>query len=122
MRFVPLALVCSTLSAQTKPLPKDRSEDSYAVYSAVLEKPTLSHPNINRKYLIQDTTRLGEDDPHGCIRVPANYAAKFDEMLAEYSQYKEDRFQLERKFQVDRPYELLDEAEAKQFTSSLGVL
>jgi hypothetical protein len=116
MRLVALVLVCSTLCAQTKPLPKDRSEDSYAVYTAVMAKPQLSHPNDNRKYLIHDATSLGEDKPGACIRVPADYTAKLEEILAEFSQYKAESFQLERKFEVDRPYELLTEAEAKQFS------
>ena len=116
MRLVALVLVCLTLCAQTKPLPKELSEDSYAVYSAVLAKPQLSHPNYNREYLIHDETGLGEDKPGACIRVRADYTAKMEKILAEYSQYKAERFQLERKLEVDRPYELLNEAEAKQFS------
>lgn len=115
MRFVPLALACSTLCAQTRTLPKDRSEDSYAVYSAALAGPHFGHPESNREYLIEDLTGMGKENPVGCIRVPAEYAAKFQEIVAEYSQYKTERFQLERKFEIDKPYELLNEAEAKQF-------
>ncbi len=116
MRLVLFALMIATLYAQPKPLPKDRADDSYVVYSAVL--PKLSSPDADRKYLIEDTTGLGDSDLLRCIRVPADYAAKFDEIRADYARYKTERFQLERKFVVDRPYELLSEAEGKQFRDS----
>jgi hypothetical protein len=114
MRIGLLMLVIGPLVAQTKMLPKDRSEDTYAVYSAVLAHPKLSHSNENRKYLIEDTTAVDDASPGKCLRVPEKYSAKVEENLAEYEQYKAERFQLERKLEVDRPYDLITQVEAKQ--------
>ncbi len=114
MRLTLSMLMAGSLWAQTKPLPKDRSDDSYAVYSAVLANPKLSHTNENRKYLIEDTTVVDNAGPGKCLRVPENYTAKVEEILAEYEQYKAERFQFERNFEIDRPYDLITQEEAKQ--------
>jgi len=118
MRAVLFFLAIGTLWAQSKPVPRDRSDDSYAVYSALLKTPRLSHPNSNRKYLIEDITteaNVIESTPRTCVHVPPAYAAQFEEVLGEYDQLKGERFRLERKFAVDRPYDLMTEAEAKEF-------
>ena len=114
MRLAPFVVLAGALYGQTKPQPKDRADDSYAVYSAILRKPTLDHRNGNRQYLIEGRTRVDDSKLRGCVHVPAEYAGKLEEVLAEYAHYKDERFQLERKFTVDRPYLLLNDAEAKQ--------
>ena len=114
MRVVVMTLLAGSLVAEVKPIPKDRSEDSYAVYSAVL----ASHPERDPKYLIEGTTGLRDSTPRTCVRVPANYAAKLDEVVADYVQHDAETFQLERKFEIDKPYELLSEADVKQFMHS----
>lgn len=114
MRAVAVTLMAGLLAAQTKPMPKDRSDDSYAVYSAVL----LSHPERDPKYLIEGTTGLRDSSPRNCIRVPPNYATKLEEVISDYVQYDVGRFQLERKFEINKPYELLSEVEVKQFRDS----
>jgi hypothetical protein len=112
MRLALSLLMAGLLCGQTKPLPKDRSDDSYAVYSAVLANPKLSHPNENRKYLIEDTTVADGAGPRNCLRVPENYSAQLEEILAEYERLKAERFRFERNFEVDRPYDLITQAEA----------
>jgi hypothetical protein len=50
----------------------DRRADVYAVYSAVLLRPSLSHPDNRRKYLVSDHSGVsGESDLAPCTTVPA---------------------------------------------------
>lgn len=99
-------------------LPADRRADTYAVYSAVLASPSLSHPDTNAKYLIRDVTgNVMESDLRSCVAVSYWYRASFAELVADHAQHSKERFKLERAFSIAKPYELLSSGDAGQFGS-----
>ena len=104
------------------PVPADRRADTYAVYSAVLAHPSLSHPDDNKKYVIEELSGAmsgaRETDPGSCVVVPEDYRAAFTEVLADRSEHHEELFRLERAFTIPKPYDLITEAQARQFVAS----
>lgn len=92
----------------------------YAVYSAVLAAPRLSHTDDNSKYLIAALAGAIRrfNDPAECIRVRPGYEAKFNQALSDFAKHKADQFRLERAFSISKPYELLDEDAIQQFYQS----
>jgi hypothetical protein len=99
-------------------VPSDRSADTYAVYSAVLAHPSLSHPDGNEKYLVQEVSgEVRENEPQSCISVPEPYRTSLAEVLADRMQVYEKRFLLERAFKIPKQYELITAEQAKQFGS-----
>jgi hypothetical protein len=100
------------------PIPADRRADAYAIYSAVLARPSLSHPNENEKYLIEEFSGLAMEestDPQRCIGVPEPYRTRFAELLADRAAHSEARFQFERAFTSPKPYDLISEEQAEEF-------
>jgi hypothetical protein len=56
-------------------VPADRRVDTYAVYSIVLAHPSLSHPDNNEKYLVDELSGFAmENEPQSCITVPKRTA------------------------------------------------
>jgi hypothetical protein len=77
-------------------VPADRRLDTYAVYSAVLAHPSLSHPDNNQKYLVLELSGVPmEKNPGTCTVVPAAHLAAFSELLQDREKYQ-TRFLLER--------------------------
>jgi hypothetical protein len=98
------------------PVPADRRVDTYAVYSAVLAHPRLSHPDDNEKYLIVELSGVArEDEPLSCLDVPEGYRTSFAELLKDRSEHSQERFRLERAFNVSKPYDLVTADRANQF-------
>jgi hypothetical protein len=90
--------------------------DTYAVYSAVLAHPSLSHIDNNEKYLVDELAGFAmENEPQSCITVPETYRASFVELLADRSEHYLVRFRLERVFKIPKPYDLVTADQAKQF-------
>jgi hypothetical protein len=97
-------------------VPADRRLDTYAVYSAVLAHPSLSHPDNNQKYLVLELSGVPmEKNPATCTVVPVAHRAAFAELLQDREKYQ-TRFLLERAFRIAKPYDLISEAQAHQFT------
>ena len=97
-------------------VPADRRVDTYAVYSIVLAHPSLSHPDNNEKYLVDELSGFAmENEPQSCITVPEAYRANFVELLANRSEHHLERFRLERAFKIPKPYDLVTADQAKQF-------
>jgi hypothetical protein len=117
--FVSVRLVAfgQDSSRDVRPVPAERRTDVYAVYSAVLLRPSLSHPDDNRKYLIADVSGTpGESDPALCITVPETHRAAFAELLADRNEHSLKRFRLDLAFNILKPYDLLTDEEANQFS------
>jgi hypothetical protein len=97
-------------------IPADRRVDTYAIYSAVLAHPSLSHPDNNEKYLIEELSGYSrENDPSSCITPPESYRASFVELLTDRSEHSSERFRLERSIKISKPYDLVTADQAKQF-------
>lgn len=123
MRLV-LVLICSPLlvvgqeaKKDAPTIPASRRADAYAVYSAVLARPSLSHADDNEKYVVVEVSGVPmEKDPEGCIIVPEAFRARFAELRADRGQQRE-RYHLERAFNITKPYDLVTEGQAKQFVT-----
>jgi hypothetical protein len=108
--FVSISLVIAQEPKQAAlPIPADRRADVYAIYSAVLSPPQLSHVDNNEKYLVKELsgTSFLELEPVNCIRVPPKYRAVFSELLADRDQQGHQRYRLERAFKIAKPYDLI---------------
>ena len=96
-------------------VPVDRRADTYAVYSAVLNHPSLSHPDNNEKYLVRDWSDVSmEKEPGNCIEVPEAYRVAYSELLQDRNEHRK-AFLLERAFEIAKPYNLITEEQAHQF-------
>lgn len=96
-------------------------DDTYAVYSAVLAKPTYIRAEDNEKYLIGDKTGSPwtlMQNPRGCVSFPSGYSKDFDEILADYDRHKNDQVRLEPALAISKPYELLSKEDVAEFFSS----
>jgi hypothetical protein len=97
-------------------IPGDHRAEIYALYSAVMAPPKLSHADAAKKYLIENSTGFKPDpSPAGCVSPPPAYRSSFEEILAAFAAHRSDSFRLERRFTLSKPYEILDPAEVKQF-------
>jgi hypothetical protein len=98
-------------------VPDERRADTYAVYSAVMAHPSLSHPDVNLKYLIVDLSDFaGEHElQESCFLIPESYRANFSELLADRSQHSRERFRLERALAAPKPYDLITVDQANEF-------
>lgn len=97
-------------------IPGDKRVDAYAVYSAVLSRPALSHPDNNQKYLVMELSGAPrEQDPTTCVAPPQSYRSAFDELLADRNGQHDARFRLERAFDITKPYELVSEEQVRHF-------
>jgi len=101
------------------PVPAERRAPVYAIYSTVMAHPKLSHPDDNKKYLIVETSGVGQEtDPSACAALPDGYREAFAELLKDRDEHRKDRSQLERAFSIDKPYELISEAQARDFVAT----
>jgi len=117
--WLPCLLFSQEPKKAASPVPADRRADTYAVYSAIMAHPSLSHPDNNEKYAIAELSgALSETDPGSCIVVPESHRAAFAELKADRSGHHEDHYRLERAFNSPKPYELLTEDQAKQFLAA----
>lgn len=102
---------------EVRPVPAERRADVYAVYSAVLLRPSLSHPDDNRKYLIADMSGVAEEsDLAPCTTVPEEHRAALAELLADRNEHRLKRFRLDPGFKILKPYDLVTDREAAQFS------
>jgi hypothetical protein len=100
-------------------VPAGRRADTYAVYSAVLAQPGLSRLDGNKNYAIAELSGVRmETEPGSCAEVPKGYLAAFAELQADRAEHHEERFRLERAFNSPKPYDLITEAQVKQFLGS----
>jgi hypothetical protein len=99
------------------PVPADQRADVYSVYSTLLGRPSLSHPNTNGRFVIKAATELPApaQEPAGCIAVPGPYRARFQEILEDFETRKTQRYRLDRALTIVKAYDLVDEAGAKEF-------
>jgi len=114
--FVSIPLVIAQEPKQAAlPIPADRRADVYAIYSAVLSPPHLSHVDNNEKYLVMELSSTSmEQDPFNCIQVPPEYRAAFSELLADRAERGHQRHRLELAFKIAKPYDLITDEQIKQ--------
>lgn len=90
-------------------------KDVYAIYSLILTNPKTSHgADKNERYLIAAMTTPGRPE-EPCIRLPNGREADFREVLADYKRRKSIPRELKPVFSAGKPYELLNDEEAREF-------
>jgi hypothetical protein len=122
--------------AQPMPMPGDRAEDSYAIYSQLLKSGPIEWRNASRKqWLIEDTTNAipldaacqpaseansMEINPHDAVTAPEDRQAEWNEVLTDYDQHCHDVIQLDREsFRTQLPVRLLNTGDKKSFAKDL---
>lgn len=116
-------------------MPRDRAEDSYAIYSQLLKSGPIEWRDASRKqWLIEDTTyAIPLDDachpasgprpmamnPHDVVKAPEDRQTEWNEVLADYDQHCHDVIQLDREnFRTDLPVRLLNSDDKQRFTKN----
>jgi len=131
---LPLACVAQTAAQKPQPLPPipmplDRVDDSYRIYSAIMPGGEFANPDTPYKlFLIRDVTLVMAptdqpcastpyNNPHDDIRPPADRVQEFAEVLADFDLHCHDRVQLtNEKWQLGVPYLLLSEEQQHEFS------
>jgi hypothetical protein len=103
----------------------DRLPDSYEIYSLLMPGQVFTDMDSgqNQPWAISDTT-VNEDDmnprlaPDAELQPPSDNARSFREAVTDYRQRRKERMALTRRFQLSRPYVLLQAADAAEFRAS----
>lgn len=111
--------------AAAEPMPPDRADDSYAIYSLLLTSGPIEWRDARRKqWLLEATTQaepLGSEchpmggytsmDPHYAVQPPAERKSELHELLEDFDRHCHDVLQLEAgRFHLALPVRLLDRA------------
>jgi hypothetical protein len=148
MRTLTLLLACLGLAAQLSaqlggtprfappmPMPGDRAEDSYAIYSQLLKSgPVEWRDAPRRQWLIEDTTNAIPLDvachpkadsigmnPHDAVKAPDDRQTGWNEVLADYDRHCHDVIQLDlESFRIELPVRLLNAEDKRSFTKDPG--
>ena len=91
-------------------IPADRRADTYDVYSAALAR---SHDPGIKRYLVQELS-ASCGSPQACVKLPARYHAKLNELVRDSAALTGKQFRLERRFKVSVGYEFVTADQAKQ--------
>jgi hypothetical protein len=92
-----------------------RDQEVYAIYSFLMSnRPAGNGPDRDQRYLIRDVTVPGTP-AEPCVQPPKERAAEFAEVLADYHERRNQPRRLKRALQIQRPYELLTPAQAREF-------
>jgi hypothetical protein len=123
--------------AQPMPMPADRSEDSYAIYSQLLKSGPIEWRDVSRRHwLIEDTTNATpldmachaapgvnsiEINPHEVVQAPKNRQTEWNEVLTDYDQHCHDVIQLDvQSFRTELPVRLLNTEDKHSFMRDPG--
>jgi len=134
LRFLVIATAISTAWAQAPvlqssiaiPMPPDRAEDSYAIYSLLMPGQVFASmaPEQRQRWAIADIT-VNETDrnpavpPEGQLKAPPDNAVAFREAVHDYQANKYQRVQLTAgAFSINHPHTLLVPAEVDEFRAS----
>jgi hypothetical protein len=119
-------------AAQPMPMPGDRADDSYAIYSQLLKSGPIEWRDASRRqWLIEETTNAIPFDvscypasegspmamnPHDAVKAPEDRQAEWNEVLADYDQHCHDEIQLDREsFRTELPVRLLNDEDKHAF-------
>jgi hypothetical protein len=121
--------------AVAQPMPTDREEASYAIYSKLLPGNQIEWGDAARtQWLLEDTTvavplegvcasggpMVGSMNPHQSVKPPQERQAEFAEVLADYDAHCHDRYQLDpSKFHLSLPIRMLDEEARKRYVNGV---
>lgn len=118
--------------AQAMPMPGDRAEDSYAIYSQLLKGGPYKWGNgYTKQWLVEGTTNaipLGaacnpapedppmEMSPREAVKAPEDRQGEWNEVLADFDRHCHDVIQLEQKgFKTELPVHLLNAEDMRRY-------
>ena len=100
------------------------SAETYAVYSAILMIPPLSHLDQSKRYGIVETTLTAHDRigaPHrACSAIPQVSSESLAQIDSDFEQHKNTAVRLKRAFSLPKPYVLLTSKQAEEFEERQG--
>jgi hypothetical protein len=95
------------------------SAETYAVYSAILAHPPLSHQDTNTTYAIADTALLSNDKigtpADACVGIPQVSSANLAQVVSDFEQRRNTPLHLKRSFSLSKPYFLLSPQQTSEF-------
>jgi len=95
------------------------SAETYAVYSAILADPPLSHRNVNTKYAVADTILLSKDrigaPASAWAQTPRVSRESLAQIASDFEQHKNSPMPLKRAFSLSKPYVLLSRQQINEF-------
>jgi hypothetical protein len=95
-------------------LPEAEAQETYAAYSALITKKLGTGDTA--RVLIRATTRGGRDDA-SCLRSPTKeHETEYNEQIQNYLERNRASYQLLAKFDIGRPYELVNKPQAETET------
>jgi hypothetical protein len=108
------------------PMAPTRADDSYAIYSLLMPGSYLLNlgPDNNQTWLVADATIIrgapGDRVPSArrCIQPPADRVNDFQPVFDDFDKHKAESIQLERDFQVQIPYKLVNEEQRTAFAQT----
>lgn len=122
MNLLPLFTIFMTplgaaLSQQPVPPTSETEQDVYAVYSTVMSSPPSSfgRNDPNEMYAIAAETRTLQRGLVSCIELPAQYDARWTEILAQIDSASDSPVTLKQNLKIGKPYTLLAADEAQRF-------
>ena len=118
LRFLSLLVVAAAIALGFQPADQSAEKDVYAIFSLMLNNPNAGHGrDDNERFLIAETT--GPGNPRNpCVHPPKEREADFREVLADFGQRKDTTRKLERRFELRKPYILLNAEDAQKFAGT----
>jgi hypothetical protein len=110
--------------ASFPPITATRAADSYAIYSRLISDGSVGDASRrNQQLAIADTTLTIDDgnaaaEPESQLQPPDSGSA-FQEAVQDYHARRQERVELEHRFNVARPYTLLKPDQVAQFKKTL---
>jgi hypothetical protein len=118
------------------PMPGDRAEESYTIYSQLLKSGPIEWRDAKRtQWLVEDATNATPLElpctptseagattmnPHEAVEAPVDRQAEWDEILADYDQHCHDVIELDPySFKTELPVRLLNTEEKDRFMGSM---
>lgn len=102
-------------------IPPERAADSYAIYSLLMPGNLLSGTaagNTTRWAIAAQTVNFADMDPRidprGALKPPPGDEKAFHQAVGDFERLQDVTFRLERRFQLDHPYDLLDAAQVRE--------
>lgn len=108
------------------PMPSDRAEDSYAIYSMLMPGETFASmaPEQNARWAIAEIT-VNEQDrnpavpPQGQLKPPADHPRRFNEAVGDYQTNRNVRVQLtQQPFKIAHAFSLLAPEQVGDFRAA----
>jgi hypothetical protein len=107
------------------PVISNHASDAYAIYSLLVPHTTRANSSSSQRVAIADTTVSIDDmqtatGPESELQPPSGSENAFHEALQDFYAHRQERVQLQHRFKLDRPYDLVNGEQLAEFRKSLG--